>query len=100
MEIPDINSPKILCLYLTISCCFGLFIPKDIINFYYHLSILKNYEINKIFSTTSPQYFFILISLSIHKKIEYLLPKLTTEVERREWDSNPYPSNVGSTFRY
>ena len=21
-------------------------------------------------------------------KIEYLLPKLTTEVERREWDSN------------
>jgi hypothetical protein len=24
----------------------------------------------------------------MHKKIEYLLPELTTEVERREWDSN------------
>ena len=47
MEIPDISGPKILCLYLTISCCFGSFIPKGMINFYYHLSILKNYEIKK-----------------------------------------------------
>ncbi len=25
----------------------------------------------------------------MHKKIEYFLPKPTTEIERREWDSNP-----------
>jgi hypothetical protein len=24
----------------------------------------------------------------MHKKVEYFLPKPTTEVERREWDSN------------
>jgi hypothetical protein len=36
----------------------------------------------------SPRIFLFLSHLSIHKKIEYLLPKLTTEVERREWDSN------------
>ena len=33
--------------------------------------------------------FLFLSHLSIHKKREYHLPKLTTEVERREWDSNP-----------
>jgi len=61
---------------------------KGIINFYYHLSILKNYEIKKNFSIISSRYFLFLSHLSIHKKIEYFLPKPTTEVERREWDSN------------
>ena len=60
MEIPDISSPKILCFY----------------------------QIYKICIIISPRIFLFLSHLSIHKKIEYLLPKLTTEVERREWDSN------------
>ena len=72
---------------------------KGIINFYYHLSILKNYEIKKNFSIISSRYFLFLSHLSIHKKIEYLLPELATEIERREWDSNPAITFAGLYYQ-
>jgi hypothetical protein len=61
---------------------------KGMSNFNIILSKLKNYQSYKICIIKGPRIFLFLSHLSIHKKIEYLLPKLTTEVERREWDSN------------
>ena len=78
-----------------------MFIPNNKLLFWvvynkrYSQPLISFYQIKKLSIITkfvvlqTLGIFLFLSHLSIHKKREYHLPKLTTEVERREWDSNP-----------